>query len=32
VDPLVIVGGVGKLIDAFLRNLQPLAYANFLAR
>ena len=25
VDPLVVVGGVGELVDAFLRDLQPVA-------
>src|SRR5258706_467967 len=30
-DPLMIPGGIGKLIDAFLRDFQPVAHYDFLA-
>ena len=31
VDPLVIAGRVGELIDARLRDLEPIAYRELLA-
>ena len=31
VDPLEVAGGVGELVDAFLRDLHPVAVAEVLA-
>ncbi len=32
VDPLMVASGVGELVDAFLRDFQPVAHHDFLAR
>ena len=32
VDPLVVAGGVGKLVDVLLRHLVPVGDGDFLAR
>jgi len=31
VDPLMVAGGIGKSVDALLRNLEPVAQVDFLA-
>jgi hypothetical protein len=31
-NPLVIAGGFGKLVDAFLRNFEPVADSDFLSK